>query len=177
MQKIFNLKTNKKYYQSRSRGDFLSICSEVKIDVSNLNKNEWKQLVQKTVITEELFECYSDKILQREFYDCQELSEDFIRKYEDLLDLFEISCTQKLSEKFIEEFEGRLTWRAISNQNLSESFIRKNKNKVYWSIVSEAASFRERWFTEEFIDKISIPLIMANPNISDEVKEFCRIFI
>ena len=176
MQKIFNLKINKKYYESRSRGDFLSICSEVEIDVSNLTKIEWKQLIQKTVISEELFECYYDKILQRTFYDSQELTEDFIRKYEDILDFFEISWTQKLSEEFMEEFEDRLTWNAFSHQKLSENFIRKHKNKVYWNIISEKQNLSKE-FIVEFSDRIYLEKLALNKNISDEVKEFCRIFL
>jgi len=176
MQKIFKLKPNKKYFQSKRKSNLLSVCCEIKIDVSDLSKAEWRLLVQQTVITEELFILYPDKILQRAFYDYQELSEDFIRKHQSILNFFEISYTKNLSEEFMEEFEDRLTWSAISHQKLSESFIRKHKDQVYWLQISLCQKLSKD-FIVEFIDKIDLKKLASNKNVSKEIKEFCRMFV
>ena len=76
----------------------------------------------------------------------------------------------------MEKFEDRLTWNAFSHQKLSENFIRKYKDKVYWCIISEKQNLSKD-FIVEFSDKIDLEKLVLNKNISDEVKEFCRMFI
>ena len=67
--------------------------------------------------------------------ECQKLSENFIRKFQDRVNWMYISTYQKLSEDFIREFQDNVHWLTISkNQKLSECFIREfqDKVKVYW---------------------------------------------
>ena len=65
-----------------------------------------------------------------------------------------ISTKQILSEEFIREFQDKIDWRMIScSQKLSIKFI------------------------IEFYKRIDFQALLRNENISDEVKEFCRIFL
>ena len=62
------------------------------------------------------------------------LSEDFIRKFQDKVNWTYITRYQKLSESFIEEFQDKIDWRYISYyQILSENFIRKFSDKLILS--------------------------------------------
>jgi len=84
----------------------------------------------------------------------QVLSEDFFRKCQNNLNWIDISAYQKLSENFIREFQDKVIWHSISHyQKLSKEFI------------------------IEFADKISLNDLTYNIHISDDVKEFCRMFI
>lgn len=84
----------------------------------------------------------------------QNLSEDFIREFQDKLEWRLISSWQKLSESFIQEFSHKLNWRRISTkQRLSKEFIAKNLDKLYLN---------------ELLD---------NKLISNEVKTYIRMFI
>jgi hypothetical protein len=59
----------------------------------------------------------------------RELSEEFIRLYQNKLDWFFISMCQKLSESFIREFKHKVNWGMIAKyQNISEDFLREAKS-------------------------------------------------
>ena len=63
----------------------------------------------------------------------QELSEGFIKKYQDKVIWYCVVKGQKLSEEFTEKFQNKLEWRYILiYQKLSERFIEKYKDKVDW---------------------------------------------
>ena len=63
----------------------------------------------------------------------EQLSEDFIRKFQDKVDWSLISACQTLSESFIREFQDKVDWNCISScQVLSENFIREFEDKVDW---------------------------------------------
>jgi hypothetical protein len=48
-----------------------------------------------------------------------------------------ISYNQNLSEDFIREFQDRVYWAGISRkQKLSEAFIREFQNRVKWDYIS-----------------------------------------
>jgi len=89
----------------------------------------------------------------------QELSEDFIREYQDKLDWWNISQYQKLSEEFILEYQFYVScfWRSdywinISQyQKLSENFIRENEDKVCWKYIFKYQKLSEN-FRKEFQD-------------------------
>lgn len=67
-----------------------------------------------------------------------ELSEEFIREYQDKVNWIWISKHQKLSEDFMREFQDKLYWPYISiYQKLSEDFIREFISKVNMFYVSE----------------------------------------
>ena len=65
----------------------------------------------------------------------QELSEEFIEKFQDKVHWYCISRYQKLSEEFIEKFQDKVHWYYISSyQNLSEEFIKKFQDKFIGKI-------------------------------------------
>ena len=67
-----------------------------------------------------------------------ELSENFIREFQDKVNWTWISKYQKLSEDFMREFQDKLYWPYISiYQKLSEDFIREFISKVNMFYVSE----------------------------------------
>ena len=68
----------------------------------------------------------------------QNLSEEFIEKYENELNWLWISYSQKLSERLIEKFEDEVDWYYVSKyQTLSEKFIYKNRYRIYNSTCLE----------------------------------------
>ncbi len=64
------------------------------------------------------------------------LSEDFIREFQDKVNWDLISFYNTLSEDFIGKFQNKVNWNAISfRQELSENFVRKFQNKVNWNLL------------------------------------------
>ena len=63
-------------------------------------------------------------------------------------------------------------------QQLSEDFIREfqnDKDLIWWRISKFQRLSKE--FIIEFSDKIDFECLLDNKNVSDEIKEFCRMFI
>ncbi|BAE47704.1 hypothetical protein G8S49_06410 [Clostridium botulinum C] len=61
----------------------------------------------------------------------QDLSEEFMDKYQDILDWKYISVYQNLSESFSEKYQDKLNWKIICKfQELPESFVNKYKNEL-----------------------------------------------
>ena len=103
----------------------------------------------------------------------QNLSEDFIREFQDKVNWCYISVCQKLSESFIREFQDKVNWCYISAcQKLSESFIREFQDKVYWYEISEYQKLSES-FICEFQDKVDWWYISEYQKLSNEfIEEF-----
>ena len=77
-----------------------------------------------------------------------------IRKNPDNQNWFTISCKEILSKEFIREFQDKVNWYYVSlKQKLSEGFI------------------------VEFYQKIDFQTLLNNKDISNETKEFCRMFL
>ena len=73
-------------------------------------------------ITQQVNEClgtdYKDIITKEQWKDIskyQDLSEEFIREFQDKVDWYWISVSQKLSEDFINEFKDRLDLNEIKD--------------------------------------------------------------
>lgn len=82
------------------------------------------------------------------------LSESFIKKYNDRVYWPKISISQKLSEQFIEDNQDRVNWFHISHyQTLSEEFIIKYHNKVSWYYISKHQRLSE-YFILMFHDNL-----------------------
>jgi len=89
------------------------------------------------------------------------LSEEFIRKFQDVLDWINISCYQILSENFILEFKDKICWDSISSsQILSEDFIKKYQYRLDWDWIS-SNQLLTIVFIEEFKDKIDFFSLFA----------------
>jgi len=83
------------------------------------------------------------------YYDhCLELSENFIREFQDKLDWSFICQDQRLSEEFIIEFKDKVNWKFVSGyQKLSLKFIKDN------------------------IDKLDIDFLLMNNNIHQSINQ------
>ena len=88
------------------------------------------------------------------FYLDNNLSEDFIREFQDKVDWLYISKFQTLSEDFIREFKDKVWWRNIFvEQKLSEDFILEFKDEAYaYNYWTYAFEFQQ--LSEEFKNKI-----------------------
>ncbi len=96
---------------------------------------------------------------------CQNLSESFIREFQDKVEWGLISYCQNLSESFIREFQDKVDWSYISiGQNLSESFIREFQDKVHWNDLSENQILSEN-FLLEFKDRLNYYCLVKNKKI------------
>lgn len=82
------------------------------------------------------------------------LSEDFIREFENELDWSEMSYNQKFTETFIREFSHKVDWHGIGcSQKISEDFIREFKDKEFnWLHFIKYQKVSED-FIREFQDK------------------------
>ena len=79
-----------------------------------------------------------------------------------------ISANQNLSEEFIEKFQDKVNWRIISaNQKLSEKIIKKFQNRVDWDNISIYQKLSEK-FIEEFLDKVYCDAIVRYQKLSEE---------
>ena len=101
------------------------------------------------------------------------LSEHFIREFQNKVDWNYISISQKLSEDFIKEFQDKLCWFYVSEyQKLSENFIREFQNEVYWDYISKYQKLSEN-FIREFQNEVSWCYICEHQKLSPEfIKEF-----
>ena len=111
-----------------------------------------------------------------------DLSEDFMREF---LDRFNLDCLisyQNLPESFLISIKDKLTghqWYRIGSfsDNLSEDFIREFQDKLDWYSIAANQKTLSKEFIVEFIDYIPINALMLNFYLSDEIKEFCRMFL
>ena len=68
-------------------------------------------------------------------------------------------------------------WETISRyQKLSEDFIKEFQDKVDWVYIPYKQKLSEE-FIGEFYQKINFKKLLNNKDISNEVKEFCRMFL
>jgi hypothetical protein len=98
----------------------------------------------------------------------QNLSEDFIREFQNNVGWYCISEYQKLSEDFIIEFQNKIIWFIISrSQVLSEKFIKKFQDKLDWDDISQYQKLSEK-FIWKFIDKVNLINIIKYQELSEE---------
>ena len=117
-------------------------------------EEEYEVLIRLTQVTEKFIRKYQDKVYWKDISLYQILSGDFIREFQDRLDWDYISRNQKLSESFIREFKYKVYWYNISKyQKLSEDFIREFQDKVVWYCISEYQTLSES-FIREFQDRL-----------------------
>ena len=109
------------------------------------------------------------------------LSEEFIKEFFDRFnDSFGTLLTyQKITESFLYSIKDQIIgikWSYLSMNNLSENFIRDFEDKLYWFFISKYQKLSKQ-FIVEFSDKINSYGLSLNDNFSDELKEFCRMFV
>ena len=112
------------------------------------------------------------------YYGTCELSEDFIREFQDKLNWGNISYCQKLSENFIREFQHKVDWEYISlGQKISEDFVREFKYKIHWHNICRnyhlADELSEEFF-KEFRDKLDLEVLFEK-KVVDEFGAFVKV--
>jgi protein tyrosine/serine phosphatase len=82
----------------------------------------------------------------------------------------------ELSEKFIKEFENKVDWDCISIcQELSEEFIEKFQNKIDWQFISWYQKLNEK-FIRKHLNKLNIKHILKHRKLSNNFKDFLKTY-
>jgi len=161
-----------KYIRTDINYDFLSKYPELILIFKNSKKLDWGA-ISMYQISEEFIREFQDKVNWNYISKYQKLSESFIIEFQDKVNWVYISPNQKLSEEFIREFQDKVNWSYISKyQKLSESFIKEFKDYVDWYDISTYQKLSES-FIKEFKDKVKWSFISSNQILSKEfIKEF-----
>ena len=129
---------------------------ELGTNYTSLDEVSWVNVSRNIQLSENFIREFQDKIYWHYISEYQKLSENFIREFQDKVNWTYISERQNLSEEFIREFQGKVDWNCIScYQKLSENFIREFQNKVNWNYISKYQKLSPE-FIKEFdlnIDK------------------------
>ena len=134
-----------------------------------IDNNDWSY-ISKVQLTEDFIRKYQDKVYW--YYICiyQKLSENFIREFQYKVNWGNITQYQELSESFIREFKDKVCWYWVcENQILSESFIREFIDKVNWYVISKFQVLSED-FIIEFKDKVYWDNILKYQTLSDKFR-------
>lgn len=124
-----------------------------------ITRVQWNYISEYQELSEDFIREFQDEVNWRWVSEYQKLSESFIRKFRNKVDWTVISAYQKLSNEFIEEFQDKVDWNKISIfQKLSEPFIRKFKDKVDWCRISIYQKLSNE-FIEEFKDRLNLSRI------------------
>ena len=146
------------------------INSNCKTDYKSLDVVNGKQ-VSYCQLSEEFIKMFQDKLNWSALSACQTLSEDLIREFQDKVEWEWISKEQKLSEDFIREFKEKVDWYYISiSQTLSEDFIREFQDKVDWEEISWYQTLSEN-FIREFQDYVHWDYILSQQTLSSEFRQ------
>ena len=153
------------------RLEFLN--KELNVDLISLDEINWINVSRNIQLSEEFIREFQDKFDWKSISINQKLSEDFIREFQNRVNWDYISEYQKLSEDFIREFQNKVDWYVISRcQKLSEDFIREFKDKIDWSNVSIYQKLSED-FIREFKDKVDWCNLLIYQKLSENfIKEF-----
>ena len=140
---------------------------ELGTNYKSLNDVNWRNISYNKNLSENFIREFQDKVYWRLISEYQKLSENFIREFQDKVNWSYISANQKLSDNFIREFQNKVNWYNISiRQKLSEDFIREFKDKIYWYYISEYQKLSED-FIRKFQDKVDWNWISTYQKLSE----------
>ncbi len=153
------------------RLEFLN--KELGTNYKSLDDVNWCNISHNKNLSENFIREFQDEVEWHNISIRQKLSENFIREFKDKIYWYYISEFHKLSEDFIREFQDKVDWFYISKcQKLSENFIREFQNKVNWYHISKCQVLSDD-FIREFKDKVDWFYIVRNQKLSDDlIKEF-----
>ena len=146
---------------------------ELGTNFTSLDDVNWSNISYNKNLSENFIREFQDNVYWDYISARQKLSEKFIREFKNRVDWYYISETQKLSEEFIREFQDKIDWFYISKyQKLSEKFIREFKDKIDWVCISAYQNLSED-FIREFQDKVNWDYISECQKLSENfIKEF-----
>ena len=134
------------------RLEFLN--KELGTNYKSLDDVNWCNISHNKNLSENFIREFQDEVEWHNISIRQKLSENFIREFKDKIYWYYISEFHKLSEDFIREFQDKVDWFYISKcQKLSENFIREFQNKVNWYHISKCQVLSDD-FIREFKDKV-----------------------
>ena len=138
-----------------------------------ITKIEWENISKSQNLSEDFIREFQDKVYWYDISMYQKLSEEFIREFQNKVNWVLISKHQKLSESSIRECQDKVKWLYISiYQKLSESFIREYQDKVYWFCISKSQKLSED-FIREFQDNVDWYNISMSQKLSESfIREF-----
>lgn len=138
-----------------------------------ITEEQWKEISRYQNLSEDFIREFQDDVNWDWISIRQKLSEDFIREFQDMVSWYEISIHQNLSEDFIREFQDMVVWNLISMcQKLSEDFIREFQYKVDWWCISRYQKLSED-FIREFQDRVDWYWISRYQKLSEPfISEF-----
>lgn len=166
-------------YKSDEEIDLCNILSSIKISEEfieefkdKIYKDHWYYISMNPNLTEEFIRRYEDNIDFKAISSTRYLSEDFIMKYEYKLNISSISNYRCLNEEIIEKHVNEIpSWNLSSYQVLSEDFIRRHENRLSWGCISTNQLLS--WdFMLEFKDRLDWDCISGfQPFIDPEFPE------
>jgi hypothetical protein len=130
----------------------------------SISENELRNIIKDKEISQANWNCISAN---------QNLSEKFIRDFQDKVNWYNVSIYQKLSEEFIKEFQDNVNWKYISKyQKLSEDFIKEFQDNINWDYISEFQKLSEK-FIRNFKNNVNWNCVLIYQKLSEEFrKEF-----
>ena len=149
------------------------IYKETGIRYNSVNDIGWQMLSYYKNLSEDFIREFQNKVNWGFISTRQKLSEAFIREFQNKVDWENVSIYQKLSENFIRKFKNEVDWLKISKyQKLSEGFIRKFKNEVDWDNISKYQKLSEN-FIRKFKNEVDWYNISKYQKLSKGfIKEF-----
>ena len=82
-----------------------------------------------------------------------------------------------LSEEFMREFQDKIYWFAVCYyHSLSEEFILEFQDKLGWLNISRYQALTKEFIAHNF-NRLTVSFMLKNITLSDKIKEFCRMFL
>ena len=102
----------------------------IQTPVREIDSNTWGHISMKIDLSEGFIREFQDHVYWNYISSYQKLSEEFIREFEDKIDWDRIPASQILSDEFILEFNGRIDWElyfyyAAGSYPIMKKFISK----------------------------------------------------
>ena len=148
------------------------------VNLIDINNNNWDN-ISKLDLSEEFIRTYNDKVNWEIICEKHILSEDFMREQHDYI-IYKggesIWYNQEISIQFIIDYEDKVDWYWLSvTSNLALEVIREFADRLNWNGISRSNNNLTDDFVREFADRLNLEeLIKHGPvNLSEElIKEF-----
>jgi hypothetical protein len=106
------------------------------------------------------------------------LSDKIIQKYINEIDWNKVSAAKDITEEFILKYQDRIDFYDFLSysENLTENIIRKFADKMSWRALSLNHNFSKNLIID-YVERIDFNILMRNEKISQDIKDYCRMFI
>ena len=107
-------------------------------ELIQIYNNEWNLISKKKNLSEKFIREFQNKVIWSYISRYQKLSEDLIREFKDKVNWNRVSMKKNLSKEFILEFYDYLDWKQILNHN---NFLLDDLDIEHKNIILEKLSF------------------------------------